>query len=479
MRLPRTNLALLIAAAVLLTVAGPSAASEPTLWHYSDGWQPYVLPDTAEVVWLREPDLDGNAASSEVMSEFGYETEVADDFILSEMTTVTGVRWWGKYWNGFEEPFIAGFNLRFYENNGCFPGELLAEIIIPYNCLETEIVFGTYEYHTEIPPFDVHAGGHAWLSIQAADHEFLGQWGRLQSVYVVECDAAFRSEYFSYPDWVYLGIPEPWDASFALYSGEWEGEACCFEDGYCAVTPVETCLNHGGTPQGPDSDCDPNLCPQPPPQACCFADGSCQMLTDWYCAYIEGIPQGELSTCEPNPCAQPAACCFDDGTCEMFPDWVCTDAGGRPQGEGIACDPDPCAELLEACCFRSGACERLFADVCLSQSGEPQGLGTVCDPNPCFGACCFYNDECQIISLYWCDPMGGEFMGGGTDCDPNPCLPEACCFNDGTCLMLDESECLDQDGDPQGAGTDCEPNRCAPVSTETTSWGLIKALYWR
>ncbi len=80
-------------------------------------------------------------------------------------------------------------------------------------------------------------------------------------------------------------------------------EACCFLDGTCAFITADECVAAGGTPQGPGTDCDPNDCPQPPPEgACCFPDGSCRVMTEADCTAAGGILWIAGADCDPNPC---------------------------------------------------------------------------------------------------------------------------------------------------------------------------------
>lgn len=76
--------------------------------------------------------------------------------------------------------------------------------------------------------------------------------------------------------------------------------ACCYPDGTCVVAAQHLCT---GEWLGPDTDCDPNPCPQPPPLgACCFVDGSCIVLTEAECAGQQGDWLGPDTGCDPNPC---------------------------------------------------------------------------------------------------------------------------------------------------------------------------------
>jgi hypothetical protein len=69
----------------------------PILFQPGIGWLPYTLTDTHDIVWLQEPNLEGLLASSEIIDEFGLESEIANDFILDNSVILTEVVWWGGY----------------------------------------------------------------------------------------------------------------------------------------------------------------------------------------------------------------------------------------------------------------------------------------------------------------------------------------------------------------------------------------------
>lgn len=159
-----------------------------------------------------------------------------------------------------------------------------------------------------------------------------------------------------------------------------ETGACCFPDGTCQVLNPTECT---GVYQGADTVCNPNPCPQP--EACCFADGSCQFVLVPECVTLGGTPQGPGTNCSPNLCEPPPvpeACCFPDGSCQMLLAADCTGQGGAPQGADTTCETVACP-TPEACCFPDGHCEMLLADVCSGQGGQPQGAGTICDNVVC------------------------------------------------------------------------------------------------
>jgi hypothetical protein len=183
--------------------------SEPPLLHAGGGGNnPYDPADGDGVVcWSQGPNLDGLIASSEVICTFDFVTELANDFLPNAGGYIDNARWWGGYFNYIlGDPRLTGFNLRFYEDAGCVPGDVLCEYIVSNNAGETYIYdqsgFPVYEYNwsTCCP---VVQDNLYWFSAQAGDHPFPPQWGRLEAAGGDQlCDTVFRSVYFSYPDWV-------------------------------------------------------------------------------------------------------------------------------------------------------------------------------------------------------------------------------------------------------------------------------------
>ena len=207
--------------ALSLVVAGLSIAAEPEIMMPGPGGNPADIDRT--VLWLDNPDFAGNSGSSEVINAFGLWSEIANDFILDVDATIQKVTFWGAYWNGFEAPTGAGFNLRYYEDTGCVPAVVpFLEFLLPGNdCCETLAEGGdqfsqfVYEYCLDLPL----AAGTYWFSAQMADHEFPPQWGRQADGYPGQYwDSMFRSPFFSCPEWIPCGsdIFDVWWASQML-----------------------------------------------------------------------------------------------------------------------------------------------------------------------------------------------------------------------------------------------------------------------
>ena len=193
---------LCVVSLLLPNVVGLSWAAEPESLSPGPGGNPADID--REVLWLDNPDFAALIASSEVIGILDLETEVANDFMIEVDATIRKITWWGTYWDGFEEPTGAGFNLRFYMMDAdCLPEDapFLEHLLPGDDCCETYVgddFHYVYAYCLELPL----AAGVYWFSVQMADHEFPPQWDRLGADMVQICDSVFRSLYFSYPEWV-------------------------------------------------------------------------------------------------------------------------------------------------------------------------------------------------------------------------------------------------------------------------------------
>lgn len=202
----KTMICALLALLGLVTVA---IAGNPTMLGPAAGGPP--IEGGRDVCWSQPGDPDDLLCSSEVISQFDLTTECANDFMIDHDRTITLARWWGGYWNGETGGEDFQMNLRFYAGEDCAPSELLAEWLNVDGNQQSDGAF--FVYHAEIL-FPVIASTRFWFVAQAADHLFPPQWGRMGTRPVIECDAMFRSRYFSYPDW--RPADEwgyPWDAS--------------------------------------------------------------------------------------------------------------------------------------------------------------------------------------------------------------------------------------------------------------------------
>ena len=95
-------------------------------------------------------------------------------------------------------------------------------------------------------------------------------------------------------------------------------EACCYPDGMCEDLPSDVCINNGGMPMGPGTDCATTQCL--PPEACCYPDGSCLDQPPDSCLDNGGSPQGPGTDCATTQC--PPSCwdcptqCHADSNCD-------------------------------------------------------------------------------------------------------------------------------------------------------------------
>jgi hypothetical protein len=184
----------------------------------------------AILLWSQWPQCEDHV-SSEVISNDNIISNCADDFILTYDVEITAVRWWFGFYQGLYSPF-TNWTITIYDNSpvACLPGNELYQWIIPWDQSHERLHCAwdpstpqyAYDYWADLTtPFMASANTRYWISIQAGDHVFPGQWGWDATTYITGCIGAFRSEYFGYPSYTLtenvLGIP--FDFAFELYSG--------------------------------------------------------------------------------------------------------------------------------------------------------------------------------------------------------------------------------------------------------------------
>ncbi len=253
----------------LCVLASPAVALD--MYHPAVG-PPHQGEGSGTRNWSEPPDLNGLIGSSEQILAFGLETELANDF-TSDGSGVGHAVWWGGFWNnttpcqsGITTP---GFNLRFYEDAGCVPGTLIADIHLGQGQFIEQSVgcqqgfYPLFKWEGDVNVATV-GGDLYWFGAQMADHPFPPQAGRLAAMVITGCDTVFKSAYFSYPDWTpaidVFGVA--FDASQELWQGipPPDSGACCIGEECRIVGSEVECQSLGGQFQGYFTDCDPNPC---------------------------------------------------------------------------------------------------------------------------------------------------------------------------------------------------------------------------
>jgi hypothetical protein len=193
--------------ALSFVVGGGALAANPSLSAGGGGMN--VLDTGRNVAWSEPPNLDGLIASSEVIGDFGLESEIANDFVLGQNDLVTLARWWGGYYNGNgcgDTGYGTNWNLRFYDDGGCVPNNVIYETV-GASANETSIgcqagLYPLFSYEVDCVNVPVLANTLYWFGAQCGNHVFPPQVGRLASAQVVNCESVFKAPFFAFPDWV-------------------------------------------------------------------------------------------------------------------------------------------------------------------------------------------------------------------------------------------------------------------------------------
>jgi hypothetical protein len=195
--------------ALSLVFAGSALAINPSLNAGGAGpQQEYNSAPRNDIVWSEPADVNGLIASSEDIPEFGLQSEIANDFVLTADANICVARWWGGYYNGNgcgESGVAPNWNLRFYSDAGCVPDAVLYEYLTA-NAHEASIgcqagSYPMFEYWADVAVGAI-GGNLYWFGAQASGHVFPPQCGRLASMGVVNCESVFKSAFFAFPDWV-------------------------------------------------------------------------------------------------------------------------------------------------------------------------------------------------------------------------------------------------------------------------------------
>jgi hypothetical protein len=146
-------------------------------------------PLSRDVIWDNyADDGTGNGLSSQLDLVYPFDSQVADDFQLSSTADITGVHWWGQFWNGAVYPNPVEFNVLFYADDGSGnqptggPTDPTGTALAVYNFPSvTGVSYGTnkYEYDVTLDPvFTATAGVKYWIAIQCVCvFSSDGQWG--------------------------------------------------------------------------------------------------------------------------------------------------------------------------------------------------------------------------------------------------------------------------------------------------------------
>ncbi len=213
-------------AAFALVCAGNALAIDLSSGHsthsWSDGLGAYDCPGTQK--WLQEPDPAGNLLACQDDVTIGFRAQAADDF-MGDGDNLRSIGWWGGYWNGSPAPpdaFEVSFFLKAF---GDCPGEMIyQEVDANYH----ETLVGTDgDYCIELDELIPKVDGENYEVSIVAVLIFPPQWGWATSLQGNGKQCCFRSEYFSFPDWV---------PGNTVFGSIYELSFVLFNDG---ATPVE------------------------------------------------------------------------------------------------------------------------------------------------------------------------------------------------------------------------------------------------
>lgn len=268
----------------------------------------------------------------------------------------------------------------------------------------------------------------------------------------------------------------------AGFGGTWLGpgtlcqghEPCCLPDGSCLFVDRICCLDVGGIPQGPDTDCAFVKCVPVQFGGCCLDidDGpliydTCQITSPALCEAAGGLFKGLGTTCEIAPC------CLGGGFCQVADPDCCAASGGLSFDAGLSCSAVICPPgPIGACCvdiddgpLEYDTCFVTSQQDCADNGGAFQGAGAVCTTQ----ACCLPNGFCQDADPDCCNASGGVALGVNTSCSIGTGCPPlgACCLDidDGplafdTCIITTPADCPIQGGFFQGVGSTCTTRAC-------------------
>jgi hypothetical protein len=164
--------------------------------------------------WEQMPDGQSGLAAQDDQC-YPFLAECADDF-MGDGSNVTGVGWWGVFWNG--SPVAPdGFQITIYlsDPDGC-PGEAIcSEFVTDYN----QTAGDPYGYCATLAEACPKADGVSYHVSTTAVFCFPPQWGSATGTGNGQ-QMCFRSAFFGFPDWVpgnvVFGVN--YDLAFLLYN---------------------------------------------------------------------------------------------------------------------------------------------------------------------------------------------------------------------------------------------------------------------
>ena len=163
-----------------------------------------------------------SSMSSQLDLVYPFDSQVADDFVLADGGEITGVTFWGGFYNGSPVP-IESFNIIFYEDAGGMPTggpEDPTGTGTVFNVAATSTPEGAdFKYEADLGAgFSADAGSTYWVAIQAV-MTFPPQWGISASNSIQGSELMFGFPLLGTPYWTpgttVFGTPRV--SAFQLY----------------------------------------------------------------------------------------------------------------------------------------------------------------------------------------------------------------------------------------------------------------------
>ena len=214
-------------------------------WH-DVGVKEFTSPAEAkgDIIWDNGPADDfSNALSSQLALNYPFNSQMADDFLLTDDAEIGAVNFWGGFWNGYPvNPMDV--NVIFYEDDGTgtqptgsgLPDPTPTALAVYHFDGVTGTLEGTFAWKYTValdPPFEASGGQKYWLVCQA-DLGFPPQWGFATTTYPGQLAQAVQGfPLLGYPYWtdVYYG-----DVAFTL-----EGKGAPTADVYIQCGEQDLC----------------------------------------------------------------------------------------------------------------------------------------------------------------------------------------------------------------------------------------------